>query len=119
MISVTLDTSRPSLSIEGHAHYAEPGRDIVCAAASILACTLASRIRSLAGPGEILETSMEPGRVCVVTHPDSQHRQAFISAFETVREGFLLLARQYPSHVSLSETHERRIICQKTSPLHP
>ena len=103
MIRIVLDMSGPSLSIEGHACYAEPGRDIVCAAASILACTLVSRIRSLAREGEILEISIEPGRVCIVTHPDSQHRQDFISAFETVQEGFGLLARQYPSHVSLSE----------------
>lgn len=103
MICITLDLSRPSLRIEGHALYAEPGRDIVCAAASILACTLVSRIRSLAEPGEILEASIDQGLAHIVIHPNAQHKQTFISAFETVREGFLLLAQQYPNHVSLSE----------------
>lgn len=40
MISVTYEPGVPRLSLTGHAQQAPKGRDIVCAAASILAYTL-------------------------------------------------------------------------------
>ena len=61
MIKVTFTESdnKPSLRLEGHAGYAEHGKDIVCASASILAYTVAQYVKyedehgTLKAPAEI------------------------------------------------------------------
>ena len=44
MILVTYYRSYNRLTVEGHAHSGEPGKDLVCASASILAYTLAANV---------------------------------------------------------------------------
>ena len=47
------------ISVKGHAHYAEPGKDIVCAAVSILVQNLIQSIEELT-PDKI-EYEIQPG----------------------------------------------------------
>ena len=62
MITVTLNRKAETLSlcVTGHAGFASMGQDIVCAAASMLAYALSSRLDDM---GRLTRREMEPGRV--------------------------------------------------------
>lgn len=104
-VTLTGDT-RPTaalrLVVTGHAGYGEPGKDIVCAAESILvqglACALAAMdetvledfsVEGVAGSGcAVITATPTPGGFARVR-----------GMFETACMGFLLLARHYPQNV--------------------
>ena len=75
------------LRAEGHAGYAEKGKDIVCAAVSVLMQTLAYSIGTC---------MMDDGRGLSVQAPQSSDNMA---KFELVTDGLILLAKQYPENV--------------------
>lgn len=82
MISVTYFPAAPGLSLRGHAMWAEKGKDIVCAAASILAYTLkesGAQSRELPG-GEMYITG------------DA-------AALALIAGGYRLLAENYPQNI--------------------
>lgn len=82
------------LEMDGHAGAAPCGQDIVCAAASMLAYALASRLDDM---GRLTRREMEPGRVRIGWEDTREAREA--SA--VVEAGFRLLADAYPDHVQL------------------
>ena len=88
MTTIRYDPTAPEMRFEGHAMSGEWGRDLVCAAVSILLHTLA------ATPGAASEIA--PGRARV--------RGGERAAYETVARGLGLLARSWPQHVKLEET---------------
>ena len=61
MIEIHREENR--LTVKGHTGYAEPGKDIVCAAVSVLAQNLIQSIEELT-PDKI-KYSIQPGRVCI------------------------------------------------------
>jgi len=109
VIRAAIDPGRMVFSVEGHAGYAEPGADIVCAAASMLAMTLIFRLRTLALPGEIVEEVAEKGRARVSVRPKGRRSSLFRPVFETVLQGFALLAQQYPGYVALHRPKGEKI----------
>ena len=102
MIKVTF-TETPeklSLRLEGHAGYAEHGKDIVCASASILAYTLASIIDSFDEVEPIIDlTSGDTTVEC-----ECKDEQTFVkvaNAYHYTQIGYALLAHNYPQYVRL------------------
>ena len=83
-----------SLLLEGHAGYAEQGKDIVCASATILAYTLASIVES---SGVEYTTELAPGDAVIECECNDQVR----SAFAYTKLGYELLQQSYPQYVSL------------------
>ena len=93
MIEIKCWTEAELLCIEmqGHAHNDVPGKDIVCAAASMLIYTLRQRQQELnAHPFE-----------CVMTDGYARLKvpAAMKESFETVVSGFKLLSEGYPANV--------------------
>lgn len=92
------------LDVEGHAQYAPKGKDIVCAAESMLVQALGAM---LAGMGEQaleeFDVSGKKGSGCttITAMPRKGCEDRVKGAFECVRAGFDLLARQYPQNVKL------------------
>lgn len=96
------DTKMLCLTVTGHAGYAPHGKDIVCAAESIL-------VQAMACALERLETRLvydlsvdgEPGSGCVgiTVVPTAQGWERVRGVVETTMMGFLLLARNYPDFV--------------------
>lgn len=82
MISVSYAPATPSLRVSGHAMWAEKGKDIVCAAASILAYTLK------AGGAQSREL---PGGGMYITGD--------AAALELIAGGYRLLAENYPQNI--------------------
>lgn len=100
MIKVTFTESPEKLylRIEGHAEYAEHGKDIVCASASILAYTLASIVDSF----DEIESAIDltSGDTTIECECNTSTRNAF--AYTKV--GYALLEHNYPQYVRLIES---------------
>ena len=106
MITVTFTEKGENLSLrlEGHAGYAEHGKDIVCASASILAYTLASIIESL---GDDVESviDMTGGNATIECKCNGTRTYVkAINAYHFTRMGYALLAHNYPQYVRLIES---------------
>ena len=81
------------LKVEGHAGYAEEGKDIVCAAVSILLHTL---ISALEQSGALMYHEVDKGDALVLADGG-----AVGGIFETVLCGYQFLARECPEYITL------------------
>ena len=103
MIQVEFYPNDLKLSIKGHAGHAEPGKDIVCAAASILYYTLC---QSLTDSEDLLKKagliiSMNEEESSVQAKPKKGSEATIQHIFWVVLEGIQLLADDYPKNVTL------------------
>lgn len=90
------------LTVEGHAKSGEPGHDLVCASASMLAYTLAANVANIADHGQAIAPIMDltPGNAEVSCNPISRHKATVTLVFDAVCTGFELLAHSYPENIS-------------------
>jgi uncharacterized protein YsxB (DUF464 family) len=107
MLKVTFTESgrKLSLRLEGHAGYAEHGKDIVCASASILAYTLVQIVTEtehegwLASPPVI---KMDSGDTVISCEAKTYDDLVLMkSMFTFAIRGYALLAQHYPQYVRL------------------
>ena len=84
------------LRAEGHAGYAEKGKDIVCAAVSVLMQTLACSVGTCMG---------NDGKGFSVVCKKSNDN---IAKFELVTDGLALLQREYPENVRYTNATEKK-----------
>lgn len=101
MIQVTYYRSYNRLTVEGHAYSGEPGHDLVCASASILAYTLAANVANMADNGHARIECMElaPGKAQISCKPASRLKNMAAMVFDSVCVGFELLAKDYPQYI--------------------
>jgi len=97
------------LTVSGHAGFAESGRDIVCAAASILIATCANALESVAGIKPDVWQD-EKAAVIRVSLPNARGEQAARDMqaehdaqviLRTVLQGFRDIAEEYPEHITI------------------
>lgn len=81
------------VTLKGHAGSAEYGKDLVCAAVSALALTLAANVEGK----ENAEVSLQPGNSRISCTPDAA------GVFDCICKGFQLLAERFPEHVCFLE----------------
>ncbi len=102
MIRVTLHGENgrcTGFDCHGHALFASYGKDIVCAAVSVLATTCVNALESVAGVRP--QVHAEAGEMTVSVPPDAGHdAQVILSA---LRQGLRDIAEQYPQHLQLIE----------------
>lgn len=105
MISVKYNAEEYRLSVEGHSGYAEPGKDIICSAASILAYTLAQNLMFAEEDGIVqeLQADLEQGNAEISCRPTAGQEEEIRCIFSVVRTGFLLLSTNYPKFINFSE----------------
>ena len=94
MITIIVDASRCKVSVNGHAGYDEPGKDIVCAAVSILVYTLAERLNET---GNLIDAELSPGYAKIEAIGNAESA----TTIETIAAGFALLAGEYPGFVNV------------------
>ena len=102
MIRLTLHESGGRLTgfeCVGHAGYAEAGRDIVCAAVSILTTTCVNALESVAGIAPRVQAS--PGKMILSLPQDAGHDAQVI--LQAMRQGLRDLAEEYPRFFQLIE----------------
>lgn len=102
MIKVVYNRTIPSVTMEGHAGSGEKGHDLVCAAASILACTLASLVNSMDEGVQAHSSSVEliDGGALISCEPTEDRFHSVRLMFDTICAGFDILAEEYPDNVS-------------------
>ena len=86
------------ITLSGHAHYAESGKDIVCAGISALVQSLIQSIEELTQ--DKIQYSMSPGRVDIKFRDLSEQAQLLVSSFFV---GVKQIADNYPKHVKLTK----------------
>lgn len=92
------------LLVTGHAGYAEAGKDIVCAAVSVLTVTLAEKLREieqLHGLRDPPIIRMEDGQAEILCNPTEVAEPMVSLLFDTVRTGLSLVAEEYPEWMRL------------------
>ena len=101
MIQATYYRSYNRLTITGHAGSAEPGHDLVCASASMLAYTLAANVANMADNGQVREPVMDmaEGNTTISCKPRHNLKATVTLVFDTVCAGFDLLAYQHPEYI--------------------
>ena len=102
MIQVTYYRSYHRLTVTGHAGAAEPGHDLVCASASMLAYTLALNVGNMADNKQVREPilDMREGDTVISCKPLHKFKSTVTLIFDTVCAGFELLAYQHPENIS-------------------
>lgn len=91
-----------ALTVDGHAHYDDVGKDIVCASASILAYTVAQSVKSMHDRGLLKKKptiKLKDGDACVVCKPSKSGTVEANYAYHFAQVGFALLAHNYPDFV--------------------
>lgn len=109
MITVTFATDKTSGSIRmemtGHAGAAAKGCDTVCAAASILAYTVAQTMQFLYEEGGLQKKphlKLKEGDAMIVAKPKKESYEEALHTFFVAQVGFHLLAHTYPQYVTLN-----------------
>lgn len=101
MIEITFNPTELTLQIEGHAGYAEKGKDIVCSAVSILFYTLG---RCLSENEYMLKDSIvndDDGNGYIMAKPKDKFIPTVKTFFYVTLEGFKSIAETYPDYVVL------------------
>lgn len=103
MIHAVYHRQHHRVTVEGHAHSAEPGHDLVCAAVSILISSLAANAAHLEDGGQISRNPvlrLESGDAEVWVIPRSRFSSVVTLIFDAICTGFDLLAGKYPEYIS-------------------
>ena len=95
---IVIDQSGSEISINGHAGYAEAGKDIVCAAVSTLAQTLIASIEELTQ--DTISYDIQPGAVNIKLGNLSERSKLLVNSFFV---GVQMVADNYPGFVRLSK----------------
>lgn len=106
MLKITVYPKIYKLTFEGHAEADEKGKDLVCAAASGYLYQLAQTLKSYEGIAFHKKPRIDIGtnRSEIQCKPYSQYVPTIGVIYQTVLNGFLLLAEGYPDniHVEIS-----------------
>ncbi len=102
MIRVVYHPKYFRVSVRGHARSGEPGRDLVCAAASALAVTMAENVTAMERAGQVreLQVTLRSGLAEVCCVPRAGHRATARLVMNAVCLGWERLAREYPEFLS-------------------
>lgn len=93
---IVINFSDNEISIKGHAHYAEIGRDIVCAGVSALVQTLIQSIEELTADKILYD--MKPGTVHIQFEDLSEGARLLVKSFFV---GVEMIASEYPDNVTV------------------
>lgn len=95
---VVVERRKEGISLRGHANYAKPGKDIVCAGVSVLVQTLIQSIEGLTA--DKIQYSVSPGTVDIKYGSLSKDAQLLVNSFFI---GIQMIANDYPANVKLTE----------------
>lgn len=95
-----------SLRVEGHAGQAEKGKDIVCAAASILAYTVGQSITQMHKQGWLKKKphiNLKEGKGLITCIPKEEYFEECLMVFFVAEVGYTLLHNNYPQFVDVKQ----------------
>ena len=102
MIQVVYYRKYNRLTMTGHAGAADPGHDLVCASASMLAYTLAVNVANMADQGQVRQPIIKLGEgdAEISCNPRSNLKHVVSLVFDSICLGFELLAHDHPAYIS-------------------
>lgn len=103
MIEIIYNRKKHSVLVKGHAGSAEHGHDLVCSAVSALVYTLASNVEKLADDRKHVRRpviDLNKGNAVISCDPVHGFTAVTTLVFDTVCEGFSLLAQQYGAFIN-------------------
>ena len=102
MIEVTYNRRQHSVTMSGHAYSDVPGRDLVCAAASALAYTLADNVRKMYAKemARSKTINMELGKAEISCVPVRKYQPDVEMILDAICAGFALLSASYPQYLT-------------------
>ena len=99
MTSIRIDVEGMTLEIDGHAGYAPVGQDIVCAAISTLAYTLAQNLALTLFDDEYT-AEFEDGHAYIQAYPpDDTSADKCRGIFMTIANGLAMVEAQYSQYI--------------------
>lgn len=93
---ITITKGKDHISVSGHAEYADPGRDIVCAGVSTLVETLTQSFEELTS--DLIKYDMTPGAVHIYFGDLSERARLLVDSFFV---GVSMIAATYPDNVKI------------------
>lgn len=102
MIQVVYHREYHRVSVKGHAHSGEHGRDLICAACSALVITLADNAAAMKKSGHVraVRTDLASGDALVACAPASRYNNIVTVIFDAICMGFDRLAKEYPDYIT-------------------
>ena len=102
MIEVVYYRRYNRVTVKGHAKSAEPGHDLVCASASMLAYTLAANVAKMAEGGQVRMPIMhlQEGDTEISCSPRHNLKATVTLIFDSLCVGFEMLASRYPEYIT-------------------
>lgn len=108
MLNVTVNTKEYTFTMTGHAKYAELGKDIVCSAASILFYTACETVNMVGEeafevkPTFNIDNNGSGVSAYIKCKPKEDYIAVIDTIYQTIYNGYKLLADGYPKNVSLT-----------------
>ena len=102
MIRVTYYRQYNRVTVEGHAGAGPEGHDLVCAAVSAIALTLAGNVSYMESQEAVHDVTirLEEGNAEIQCAPYRRYKDSAQQIFRAICVGFELLATKYPDHIS-------------------
>lgn len=96
--------NRLQLEVHGHAGYAEPGKDIVCAAISMLTDALGGVLEEAEARGRCEHKIRDgDGHTVITADPTLGSMNEIKAYFRMAVTGMRMLQEQYPKHIEIRE----------------
>jgi uncharacterized protein YsxB (DUF464 family) len=101
MIHVTYYRQYNRVTVEGHAGSGPKGHDLICAAVSALALTLAGNVSYMETQEAVygVVTKLEEGNAEIQCTPYRRYKDSVAQVFRSICVGFELLATKYPENI--------------------
>ena len=101
MIRVTYYRQYNRVTVEGHAGSGPKGHDLICAAVSALALTLAGNVSYMETQEAVygVVTKLEEGNAEIQCTPYRRYKDSVAQIFRSICVGFELLATKYPENI--------------------
>lgn len=101
MIRIIYDRAKMTVTVRGHARFAEAGSDVVCAGVSALTDAMFSRAQDCDEWQPAFGFNRKRGSFRIRLSPKSRNaRSRAREMLETVGEGYEMIAQQFPQFVS-------------------
>ena len=100
---ITVRIAPLHIKIDGHARFAKPGKDIVCAGASALAMTLYLVLKEKREQGWLAKAVLEcdNGNAELYALPHEPYALTTKTLFEAFSGGFCAMAQAYPEYIKV------------------
>lgn len=95
---IVVNVQKDRITVSGHAEYAEPGKDIVCAAISTLTQVLIASVEELTAAD--IKHAVTSGYTDIVIEESTERAQVLIDSFLL---GCQMVAEQYPDYVRVTK----------------